>query len=279
MAPPTSADRAATSRGGLATLGPDAVALRTELETLFVSWAADCGAQARLYPPLMRVGDLHRIDYFQNFPQLAIVGSGLRPDVLERQGEGSAVPAADLLDAEYALPSAACYNVYFDLAGAEITEPVKVTTVATCFRREDHYDALRRLLGFSMREIVCVGDRESVLGHLSEFKARLLTYFADVGLPIDVEVASDPFFDASGARALVSQLFPTKEEFVFNGSLAIASVNFHRNFFGERCDLRLPDGSPAFTGCVAFGIERWISALTAHFDLTPQALREHVGRS
>ncbi|WP_327697967.1 aminoacyl--tRNA ligase-related protein [Streptomyces sp. NBC_00459] len=278
MAPPTSADPAARARGGLATLGPDAVALRAELETLFTSWAADCGAEARLYPPLTRVEDLHRIDYFQNFPQLAIAGSGLRPEALERQGKEPAVAAADLLDAEYAMPSAACYNVYFDLAGTEIAEPLKVTTVATCFRREDHYDGLRRLLGFSMREIVCVGDRESVLGHLDEFKTRMVTYFADLGLPIDVEAASDPFFDASGARALMSQLFPTKEEFVFGGSLAIASVNFHRNFFGERCDLRLPDGSPAFTGCVAFGIERWISALTTHFDMTPQELREHVGQ-
>jgi seryl-tRNA synthetase len=277
MPSPISADPAARTRDGLATLGPEAVALRTALEELFTSWAADCGAQARLYPPLMRVEDLHRIDYFQNFPHLAITGSGLRPEALEKQGREPAIPSGDLLDASYALPSAACYNVYFDRAGTEVAEPLKVTTVATCFRREDHYDGLRRLLGFSMREIVCVGDRESVLAHLAEFKTRLLEYFTRIGLPVEVEAASDPFFDSGGARALMSQLFPTKEEFVFGGSLAIASVNFHRNFFGERCDLRLPDGSPAFSGCVAFGIERWISALTGHFDLSPEALREHVG--
>jgi hypothetical protein len=59
----------------------------------------------------------------------------------------------------------------------------------------------------------------------------------------------------------MQKLFPTKEEFLYDGKLAIASVNFHRNFFGERCDIRLPDGSAAFTGCVAFGLERWLSAL------------------
>ncbi|MCD0453484.1 hypothetical protein LO762_30510 [Actinocorallia sp. API 0066] len=275
----TSADPAARATGGLATLGPDAVALRTALEGMFTSWAADCGAEARLYPPLMRVADLHRIDYFQNFPHLAIAGSGLRAEALKTQGREPAVAAADLEDAAYALPSAACYNIYFDRAGTVLgDEPEKVTTVATCFRREDHYDGLRRLLGFSMREIVCVGSRDAVLDHLGSFKKQLIAYFADIGLPIEVEKASDPFFDADGARALMSQLFPTKEEFVFDGSLAIASVNFHRNFFGERCDIRLPDGSPAFSGCVAFGIERWLSALTTQFDLDPADLRTHVAR-
>ncbi|HEV2370667.1 MAG TPA: aminoacyl--tRNA ligase-related protein [Streptosporangiaceae bacterium] len=276
---PTSVDPVARTQDGLATLGPDAVALRTALDAMFTVWAADCQAEPRLYPPLTRVADLQRIDYFQNFPHLAILGAGLRPETqAAATGAEPAVPAAGLLDASYALPSAACYNIYFDQAGTELAEPLKVTTVATCFRREDHYDGLRRLLGFSMREIVCVGSRDAVLDHLAGFKRKLVDYFAGIGLPITVDVASDPFFDPNGARALMSQLFPTKEEFVFDGSLAIASVNFHRNFFGERCGIALADGSPAFSGCVAFGIERWISALTTHFDLAPDELIAHVTR-
>ena len=63
----------------------------------------------------------------------------------------------------------------------------------------------------------------------------------------------------------MQKLFPQKEEMVYGRSLAIASLNFHRNFFGERCGIRTADGEPAFTGCVAFGIERWLHALLERF--------------
>ncbi|MFE4637495.1 hypothetical protein ACFRJ1_29540 [Streptomyces sp. NPDC056773] len=278
--PVTEARRSPSTRGGLATLGPGALRLRAALEGVFTGWAAEVGADAVQYPPLMRVEDLHRLDYFQNFPQLAILGAALTEEAAPEYATGGprepSLPAGHLTEASYALPSAACYNVYLDLAGRTLEGPHKVTTVATCFRRETHYDALRRLLGFSMREIVCVGGRDEVLAHLELFRKKITGYLAELGLPVGIEAASDPFFDASAGRALMAQLFPVKEEFVFDGSLAIGSLNFHRNFFGERCDIRTADGEPAFTGCVAFGLERWISALTSHFGLTEDELADRV---
>ena len=61
----------------------------------------------------------------------------------------------------------------------------------------------------------------------------------------------------------VAKLFPVKEEFVVNG-LAIGSVNYHRNFFGERCDIKAGDDT-AHTSCLAFGVERWVHTLTDRF--------------
>lgn len=267
----------------LATLTPDLVRLRAALETRFTGWAAESGAAAMLYPPLVPVAELERIDYFRNFPHLALLGTGLTGEAITRYGgaglPGPSVPAAELADPVYALPSAACYQVYFDLAGQQLDQTRKVTTVATCFRREEHYDGMRRLLGFSMREVVCIGSRDAVRDHLSSYKELLTGYFAALGLPVKRAPAADPFFEsgaAGGARAVMAQLFPVKEELLYDGSLAIASINFHRNFFGERCDIRTADGSPAYTGCVAFGIERWISALTTHFQLSNDELCELV---
>lgn len=279
--PGTEAGATAATRGGLATMGPGALRLRAALETVFTGWAADVGADAVQYPPLMRVEDLHRLDYFQNFPHLAILGAALTPDAAPEYATGKprppAVPAGQLTEAAYALPSAACYNVYLDAAGRTLADGAhKVTTVATCFRREDHYDGLRRLLGFSMREIVCVGGRDEVLEHLQMFRKRVSGFLEALGLPVEIQAATDPFFDASAGRALMAQLFPVKEEFVFDGSLAIGSLNFHRNFFGERCEISTADGEPAFTGCVAFGLERWISALTSHFGLSEDELADRV---
>lgn len=280
---------------GLATLGPQLVGLRTALERRFLGWAEEIGAPAMLFPALIRAGALEKLDYFKNFPHLAVVASCIQPERLDAHYAcggtvAQGIPAGDLADGQYVLPSAACYNVYLHLAGTVLDGPRYVTTVATCFRNESSYDELQRLWSFSMREIVCLGTSDEVQRHLGGFKERVLAFAAGLGLALDIEVASDPFYQPGSSRALMQKLFPQKEEMVYGRSLAIASLNFHRNFFGERCDIRTADGEPAFTGCVAFGIERWLHALldryagdagtatTAVDALVPAAVEAPTGR-
>ncbi|MFE5243903.1 MULTISPECIES: aminoacyl--tRNA ligase-related protein [unclassified Streptomyces] len=268
-----------TARGGLVTLGPELVHLMDLLDGQFRRWAAEAGAAPMLFPTVIGAADLASIDYFDNFPQLALMTAPLRlPAESGADGsgpvDGPLVPADRLGPSEYGLVSAACYNVYLHHRSASLTGPTFVTTVAKCFRNEDHYDGLRRLRGFTMREIVCLGPREAVLDHLATFRPKVVEFASGLGLGLTVEAASDPFFEKDGGRALLAQLFPVKEEFVHGSTLAIGSLNFHRNFFGERCDISLADGGPAYTGCVAFGLERWIAALLeTHSDLDELLVR------
>jgi seryl-tRNA synthetase len=254
--------------GGLVTLGPEGLRLKELLERRFLSWAAECGAVPMLFPPLMRVKDLDGLDYFRNFPHLPLIVARLDPGRQPDYARGATreeIPAADLETAEYALPSAACYNIYLHLRGTALDGPLYVTTVAACFRNEQKYDELRRLWGFTMREIVCIGTAEDVQAHVTAFKERILDFAGRLGLDLQTETATDPFYEPQSSRALMQKLFPQKEELVYGGSVAIGSLNFHRNFFGERCDIRAADGQPAFTGCVAFGLERWMHALLDRF--------------
>lgn len=255
---------------GLATLGPEVVALRTALEDRFLGWAAEVNAPRMLFPALIRAAELEKLDYFKNFPHLAVVASHIIPERLEAHyAKGGTVadgiPSADLSDGQYVLPSAACYNIYLHLKGTVLNGPRYVTTVATCFRNENSYTELQRLWSFSMREIVCLGTAEEVEQHLRSFKERILSFASGLGMTLDIEVASDPFYQPGSSRAIMQKLFPQKEEMLYGRSLAIASLNFHRNFFGERCQIKTADGQPAFTGCVAFGIERWLHALLDRF--------------
>jgi seryl-tRNA synthetase len=247
---------------GFATLGPELVRARALLEERFLAWAAEVPADQFAFPPAVPVDALAAFDYFDNFPHLVLLVAPLdaahHAEAGPREG---AVDRALLADSRYGLTSAACYNVYLHLSGAVLDAPRYVTTVANCFRNETHYDGLRRLRGFTMREIVCVGDADAARALIAAFKPKVLAFAATLGLELDVQVASDPFFQPEGSRAVLQKLFPVKEEFVFGGSLAIASVNFHRNFFGERCGIRLAEGTPASSACVAFGLERWLAAL------------------
>ncbi|MGW7579340.1 aminoacyl--tRNA ligase-related protein [Streptomyces sp. NPDC054765] len=267
-----------TSAGGLAVLGPRNLGVRDALDQTFASWGTAAGADPMAYPPLLRTDDLEKLDYWKNFPHLALLAAGARHDRTEHlvAAAPSEIPGDLLEPAQYALPSAACYAVYLDLAQQQLSAPRKITTVSTCFRREDHFDGLRRLLGFSMREVVCLGDRETVLEHVSTFKERIRLFAERLDLPLAVQPATDPFFEQDAARTLMQQLFPVKEEFVYGDGLAIASVNFHRNFFGERCEITQDDGSPVFTSCVAFGLERWLAALTDRFGIDCPDLPERI---
>jgi seryl-tRNA synthetase len=265
---------------GLATLGPSLVRIRELLEARFLMWARECGAEAMLFPPLMKVEDLNCLDYFQNFPHLALIASTIQQDFLMNEyvkGKSTRIiPNEHLTPSQYALPSAACYNVYLHFRNSVVDAPRCVTTVASCFRNETEYASLARLWGFSMREIVCVGDVEAVQAHLGWSKDRVRDFAAAIGLPLEIEVASDPFYEPQSSRAMMQKLFPVKEEFVYGGTVAIASTNFHRNFFGERFNILTKDGKPAFSGCQAFGIERWMHALLTHFNGEVEAIERAI---
>jgi seryl-tRNA synthetase len=58
---------------------------------------------------------------------------------------------------------------------------------------------------------------------------------------------------------------------------ACMSFNYHLNHFGEAWNIETADGSPAFSGCVGFGLERLTLALFRYHGLDvagwPERLR------
>lgn len=273
-----------TDRDGFAVLTGDGVRVQRALESWVLDKARAVGAEEMRFPYLLPLGDLARFDYFRNFPHLGMCACtvGEHRWTAYADGDGAAtapsIPAADLNDAAFALPPAACYSVYLHHQAQDLAGPKVVTTVAQCFRNETHYRGLERLRGFTMREIVRIGEAEDVKAHLGHFRQMILALAEALDLRLEIQTASDPFFDRSSERALAAALFPTKEEFVFDGGLAIASLNYHRNFFGERCAIRV-GGNTASTACVAFGLERWLHALNRRFEGDGDAIVAALGRA
>lgn len=261
---------------GLSVLDGARLDLLRAIDTVFRRFAAEWDAPEFRYPYLLRCQDLDRFDYYDNFPHLGLAATRLDPRLLADELAGASrpverIPAATMEPSVFALPSAACYAVYLDLAGSTLpTGGILRTTLGTCFRNEERYEGLQRLLGFSMREIVFVGREEGAKHHLDRATEAVLDLCAKLGLEVRMEVATDPFFDRNGSKAKMQKLFPVKREFVVGG-LAIGSVNYHRNFFGERCDIQVA-GESAQTSCLAFGLERWVHTLTERFGGAPAAL-------
>ena len=254
---------------GLVTYGPEGLRITDLLEACFLSWAHGFQANPMRFPPVIRVEDLDRIGYFQSFPHLGVFLSGLRQESLGGAGwEGEKpelVAAVSLAPSSYAMPYAACYHVYLHFSGRVLDHSQVITTAAQCFRNEAHFEGLSRLFSFYLREIVCVGPVEAVREFLTRVKEELLGLADDLRLALQVCPATDPFYDRQAPAATLQRLFPVKEEFVYGDGLALASVNYHLGFFGERCDIRTADGQIAHSACVGMGLDRWVQALLDRF--------------
>ena len=118
-----------------------------------------------------------------------------------------------------------------------------------------------------MREIVCLGTADEVKQFLREYQDRIERFLRRIGLPVEWKNATDPFFNpARNPKYVLQKLDPVKTEMVYQTGLAIGSINFHRNYFGEAFQISR-ESKEAFSGCVAFGVERWIYAILNHFGV------------
>ncbi|HVF89063.1 MAG TPA: aminoacyl--tRNA ligase-related protein [Blastocatellia bacterium] len=243
------------------------------LDRMFLAWAGAFRAVEYRFPVLISARELARIDYFRSFPHLLTFPVALESSDanIQRFVDGSNVNGGGEVELTLiapvrdALTPAACYHFYAHFRGESLAGPKYVTTCATCFRRESHYLPLERQWSFSMREIVCIGTAEEVKEFLRAAEAKALDFFERSGLRVELKAATDPFFNPSkNPKYLLQKLDPVKSEMVFDDRLAIGSVNFHRNYFGEAFDIRR-EGVEAFSGCIAFGLERFMYAFLTQF--------------
>jgi len=258
---------------GQSAFGEDLLSLYRKLDGLFLRLAGLYRAREYQFPTFISARELAKLDYFTSFPQIVTfpVCLDAGEDNLQAFSDGSPldgdgqVRLTATAPVREVLTPAACYHLYIHLQGQRLDGPRHLTTRNTCFRRETHYLPLQRQWSFSMREIVCLGSAEEVKRFLESARERVARIFAQIKLPIDWKPATDPFFRPQrSAKYLVQRLDPVKTEMVFEDRLAIGSVNLHRNYFGEAFDIRRGDEA-AFSGCVAFGLERWMFAFLSRF--------------
>lgn len=263
--PPTTQQAVGTG-DALVILPPDQTDLLKELDAVFSGWGRAQGAREILPPPVYPVGDLEKFDVYTNFPHLALVGATLDLETGSGKPSDGGFAPGSLRGARLGLPHATCYGAYLFHENSRVPDETLLTLVNRCFRKEERYGGLRRLLSFQMREIVALGTYEHTQETIARFTERILEFSRALSLGLDKVAATDPFFQNDGGRALLAKLSPVKYEFQA-GDLAIASVNTHRNFFGERCNIRREDSDEhVYTSCVAFGLERWLAVLLDQYD-------------
>ena len=224
------------------------------------------------FDSLLALDEINALGYVRNFPHLTCVMCSIEQGELLgfARGQRKLEPDFKQLNADVALLPATCYKIYLGLKGQQLDGARVESCIARCFRHEDKALDSYRAFNFTMKEYVYLGTAEGAQAHLEAGYDRVFSLFAQLGIRADCEEANDPFFDSGSPVARLSALTPTKRELVFDGH-AVSSLNYHRNYFGEKFEIRL-NGEFAHTSCVAFGLERWISMLKDHFGDARRAL-------
>lgn len=241
-----------------------------------ISRRRPAGAEVLRLPPVMSRRQLEKQGYLNSFPQLlgcvcCLHGSDAEIGAAVEEANRGADWTLQTSSADLVLSPAACYPVYPLAAerGPVPDDGLLFDVAADCFRHEPSRD-IDRFQSFRMREFVCIGSPAKVATFRDEWMVSAVSLAADLGLPQEMDRASDPFFGRVGQLMAANQveqalkfelLIPVRSE---GGPTACMSFNYHRDHFGKTWTLVQEDGETAHSGCVAFGIDRLAVALFAN---------------
>ena len=215
------------------------------------------GACEMRYPTLIARLVLERAEYPRAFPHLLLSASRMDCAGFDESAPESQ-PAQ--VASDWCLSPAVCYHSYAQLAGVSLASPLTISARGTCYRAEQTTAPGVRQIEFAMRELVFIGPAAWVDAEIERASARLEALALRLGLRGEWRTAEDPFFlPRAEGKALMQRLLKVKREYQsldYDG-LALASVNRHGSFFGERFDITNRSGEPVHTACLAAGLDRW----------------------
>jgi seryl-tRNA synthetase len=243
------------------------------------SGVAGDGAERIHFPPILSRKNFEKSGYLKSFPQLAgsvFAFQGKDADhqaLLGALAEGNDWTAYQKAT-DVVLTPAGCYPVYPTFAGTLPEGGKLVDLWSYCFRHEPSEDPARMQM-FRMRELIRLGDVESVREWRGDWIKRGLAMLEAVGLPAYVAVANDPFFGRGGRMLAANQ---RDQELKFEivcpitsteKPTAIMSFNWHQEHFANTFGIKTSKGETAQTACLGFGMERIILALFKTHGLNP----------
>jgi len=214
-------------------------------------------------PTLIDGEVLSKCGYFSSFPQQLTAAAFVKPQLYNEVNEKENLSVEDLdIDNKYFTPSA-CLHLYPMLAG-QIFDQKILTTNARVYRHEsESMEKLTRLWDFTVREMVFIGSADFVKDRLEYVLEEALKLAKLITNEAYVQDANDHFYPSKKnlLKIKVQQRNSLKRELIIpvgEKKVAVASFNFHNNHFSKT--FNFDNNGSTVSGCVGFGIERWIAA-------------------
>lgn len=251
-------------------------------DRLITDAGRDEGAEVIRFPPAISRQDFECSGFLKSFPQLAgaiFSFDGTPADharLLDLIHEGKDWSDCQTMT-DVVMTPAACYPLY-PMAARRGPVPdggSLFDVFSYCFRHEPSDDPARMQL-FRMREYVRIAPADVVVPWRDQWIERGRSLLDSVGLPVQADLANDPFFGRGGRMLALDQrdqklkfelVIPICSE---EKPTAVMSFNYHQDHFSALFGLRSESGAAVHTACVGFGMERIVLALFKTHGLNPQ---------
>lgn len=276
---------------GLFGLNGIAIDLFRYFDQKFKTMALDSGATEKMYPVLLPVEGYSKTGYLKNSPQYSMFCSSAveNMDVLESLNEKVHYEKViDILcEPRLALSPSACFHTYIEYEGKELKMESVFTFLQSVFRNEGrlNYSELGRLNDYHVREVVFVGSEEFVINKRKSMINKVMEFMQMLNLSGDISVASDPFIlprmqKMKKIQKATNAKYEVHLKCSEESKISVASFNLHGTAFTYPFSISVKDVENTVTGCVGFGIERWVIAFICQYGLEdkywPQAIRNEI---
>ena len=261
---------------GLLCLKGKAIFLFRFFEQSFAKIATNMGAIAKSYPVLLPVKEYAKTGYISRTPQYAMFCSDVHENMDELNELSKAVEenkiSSYLNSPQLALSPSACFHTYVEMKNQVLEENSIVSFTQNVFRNEGrlNYNEIGRLKDYHVREIVFIGDEEFVLSSRNNVLNKTKEFVLQIGLEGKVQVSSDSFVLPKMQKYRKIQMIDSsKYELRLNVSdkkdIAVGSFNLHGVAFTSSFNIKVRNCKNTMTGCVGFGIERWVLAFLCQY--------------
>ena len=262
---------------GLYALTGIALDLFDYFDASFQKLGFELGAKEYHFPTLIPIRAMQRIHYLTSRPEYLNFVSHLRQDLdavdsfsSDARGMTEIADLDGRAETDCINSVAVCLQALHCFQERDLgRHPLVVGAVGRCMRYEPGtMYSLRRLREFTMREIVCMGGASEVQEFRKRAFSRTTALLAEWGLRGHVATANDIFLTKDFApQSVFQKRFELKYEFradvdAAGDSLAIASMNDHRDFLGKGFGV-LAEDAPAYSACIGYGLERCVYAFLA----------------
>lgn len=256
-------------------------------------------AVERAYPSLIPANVLARCGYTSSFPQHLSIVTHLEEnyDAIEQFRHANTdrhdlhIPDKNAFGPpKVCFCPALCYHSYPTLENQHLPAEGHVETSIGRIARYESTSmvGLDRLWEFTQRSIIWLGEDQFCTDRRELAMDVAMGLAKEWDIDCSIETASDPFFTSvSTAKSFWQRGQALKFELRAHvepqadgqaRTIAAASFNLHSVYFGNAFHIIDNSGSPAFSGCASWGLERLVLVIfTQHgmdVEQWPAALRE-----
>lgn len=263
---------------GSVALKNQALFLFDYFDTCFKKMAVSVSSlcEERQYPVLLPIDEYQKTGYLKNSPQYAIFCSSVKENLAKLSKLNECVQNYNFTDVLntpfFALSPSACFHVYYEMKNKQIDSNMVLTFMQNVFRNEGrfNYGEFGRLRDYHVREIVFIGSHEYVINCRNELLENIKIFMEEINLKGDISVANDPFIVPRMQKFKKIQVkekskYEVHINYKDSVTLSVASLNYHGTAFTHPFRITSSSGEKLVTGCVGFGLERWVLSFLAQY--------------